>query len=113
DDNSILNHYRKIIKLRTENPALSLGSFETINIVSKNKTKIAVYAREYENNKFMIVHNFSEKKETVDLDFTGSSLENKEPVFKEVYGKSAKFNLKKNKLKFTNLEPLSTTIFTY
>ncbi len=113
DEQSILNHYRSIISIRTQNKALSLGSFESINVKSKNKPQIAVYVREYQGNKVMVIHNFSGKKETIDLDVAGSTLENKEVAFIPLLGKTAKITNKKNMIKISNVNPYSSVILQF
>ena len=113
DENSILNHYRKVINIRKNNLALSLGSFQSINIKSKNQNLIACYIREYKDNKIFVLHNFSAKKESVELDITGSNLENKEITFTKLLGKYTKLDNKKNIIKITNVEPYSSIILSY
>ncbi|HOV12975.1 MAG TPA: hypothetical protein PK771_01720, partial [Spirochaetota bacterium] len=107
------NHYRKLIKIRKDNIALSLGSFQTISVKSKNKLSIASYVREHKNNKIFVILNFSDKKEDIELDTTGSVLENKEVTFTQLMGKYSKLDNKKNVIKISNVEPYSTIIFSY
>ena len=56
DPNSVLNYFRKIVKLRKENPLLVYGKY---TLLDKNNTKVYAYTREFEGQKMLIVLNFS------------------------------------------------------
>ena len=56
DPNSCLNHFRKIVKLRKDNPALVYGKY---TLLDKNNPKVYAYTREGEGKKMLIVLNFS------------------------------------------------------
>ena len=58
DDNSILNFYRKMIKLRKENEALVYGSFKQI----KTNKNYFCYERELDNDKYLIIINLTDKQ---------------------------------------------------
>ncbi|WBW99168.1 glycoside hydrolase family 13 protein [Oceanirhabdus sp. W0125-5] len=55
DDNSILNYYKKLIKLRKENLALVYGDFKEIG---REHEEIYSYIRELDGEKFLIIVNF-------------------------------------------------------
>ncbi len=60
DPKSLLSLYKKLIRLRRENPALSLG---TMALVDAGSPKVYAYTREHEGKKFLIVANLSDKHE--------------------------------------------------
>lgn len=108
DENSILNHYRKLINIRKENTALSLGSFQSLPTIGKNETIIAYY-REFENNKIVVIHNFSDKNGKIKLDLTGTGLETGSPEFETLLG-DIKLSVKKNVLSSISINPNSSVI---
>ena len=57
DENSVLNHYRKMIRLRKENKALIYGDFHQLK-TSKN---FFVYYREKDNERFLVIINLTDK----------------------------------------------------
>lgn len=57
DSNSIFNYYKKLIEIRKNNLALLLGEIKE-EVISKS---LIVYSRYQENEKFLIVLNFSDK----------------------------------------------------
>jgi oligo-1,6-glucosidase len=56
DPGSILNYFRKMIKLRKENPALVYGKYE---LFDKNNPTIYAYTRTLDSERFLIILNFS------------------------------------------------------
>lgn len=57
DSNSLLNHYRRIIKIKNQNPTIARGKItELVNFDDNN---IAAYYIENDDEKLMVVHNFS------------------------------------------------------
>ena len=58
DENSVLNFYRKAIKLRKELPCVRYGTYTEYD---KNSTKLYVYTREYEGQKILVVCSYSDK----------------------------------------------------
>ena len=71
DENSILNYYRKLLKLRKENPIIIYGDFKMYNKLSR---KLFVY----EGQRMLVINSFSEKpvkfKAPADFDITKSEL---------------------------------------
>ena len=60
DDDSLLNYYRRIIKIKNQNPELARGTITgTQGFDNKN---IGAYYVEYEGSKLLVVHNFSAKE---------------------------------------------------
>lgn len=58
---SVLNHYRKVLKLRKENEVAIYGDFTLYYPRSK---KWFVYSREYEGKKMLVICSFSKNNET-------------------------------------------------
>lgn len=58
DEDSILNYYRKLIKLRKDNKTLVYGSFKQL----KTNKNYFVYERELNNEKYLIVINLTDKE---------------------------------------------------
>ena len=58
DSNSILNYYKKIIAFRKLNPTLIYGNYIDLE---PDHPQFFIYNRWDENNKFLIIHNFSGK----------------------------------------------------
>ena len=65
DSNSILNYNRKMIKLRKENPTLVYGNFK---LILPNDPHIFAYTRMLENEKLLVVLNFSENVNSFNFD---------------------------------------------
>ena len=64
DENSIFNHYKKLIKLRKEYKVISEG--KTIPILKDDKNVFA-FTREYNNEKILVINNFYGNECTIDL----------------------------------------------
>ena len=64
DPDSVLNLYRRMIRLRREHPALSLGTYEP---VLEEHEHIYAYLREYEGERWLIVLNFSKTPTEAEL----------------------------------------------
>ncbi|MDB4635763.1 alpha-glucosidase [Flavobacteriaceae bacterium] len=62
DPNSILNHFRKMTKIRRNNPVLVYGDYE---IIQKEHPTIYAYTRTLENVKMLVLLNFSDKNSTI------------------------------------------------
>lgn len=75
DENSILHYYRKLLKLRKENPIIIYGDFKLHNKLSR---KLFVYERSYEGQRMLVINSFSEKrvnfKAPADFDITKAEL---------------------------------------
>ncbi len=106
---SILNHYRNLIKTRTSYKALSLGSFQSLTIQGKNN-KVIAYLREYDNEKIIVIHNFDSKKYAVKFDLTGTSLEKQDAKVEQLLGEATKIDIKKGVLSIANIKGYNTII---
>jgi len=56
DENSTLNFYKKMIKIRKENQSLIYGDYK---LILENDEKIFAYERVLENEKFLVICNLS------------------------------------------------------
>jgi oligo-1,6-glucosidase len=69
---SVLNYYKKLIKLRKNNPVIIYGHY---TLVDELKTPLFVYTRNYNNETLLVILNFSENTqqlvlpEYLDLDY--------------------------------------------
>lgn len=59
DENSILNFYKKMIRLRSENETLILGKY---NLLMENHKEIYAFTRTLENETYLVIANLSEKR---------------------------------------------------
>ncbi|ODG91053.1 MULTISPECIES: alpha-glucosidase [Bacillaceae] len=59
DSDSIFHHYRQLIQLRKENPAIVYGSFE---MLAEKDEKVFAYERQYNGEKFLVVANFTNEE---------------------------------------------------
>ncbi len=63
DEKSVLNYFRRMTKLRKENPALVYGAYQ---LVDKNNPSVYAYTREWQGKKFLVVLNFTSKAAAFD-----------------------------------------------
>jgi alpha-amylase len=66
DENSLLNHYRELIKWRNEEPALRNGGIAEFKLEPANQ-KLSAYVRAIANERVLVVHNLSVEEQTTDL----------------------------------------------
>ncbi|MCH5303279.1 MAG: alpha-amylase [Ruminococcus sp.] len=67
DENSLLNFYKRIIKIKNQNPEIARGTIKEENL-SADKS-ICAYSVSYKNSTLYIVHNLSDSEEkTVNLE---------------------------------------------
>lgn len=73
DSNSVLNYFRKLVKLRKDNLVLVYGKY---SLLDKNNPKVYAYTREGEDEKMLILLNFSTTASTcnVDTDISNATL---------------------------------------
>ena len=64
DENSVLNHFRRMTKLRSEWDALVYGAYE---IHQKEHPNIYAYTRTWNDEKLLILLNFSEENSSIEL----------------------------------------------
>lgn len=73
NDNSLLNFYKRIIKIKNQNPEIARG--EITGVEEFEDTAICAYYVEYDGSKLMIVHNMS-AEESKELKITDEMIEN-------------------------------------
>ncbi len=71
DQNSIFHYYKKLIRLRKEEPILIYGSFE---LFCPEDEHIFAYTREWKGKKWLVVGNFYEKSACFDYHGKGRAL---------------------------------------
>ncbi|WP_026907173.1 glycoside hydrolase family 13 protein [Paucisalibacillus globulus] len=73
DENSIYHYYRKLIQLRKENPIIVYGEY---TLLDEENEKVYSYLRTYNNQKLLVVTNFSaeELEYVIPAEFTGGEL---------------------------------------
>lgn len=76
DQNSVLNHFRALTKLRKENLALVYGAYE---LVQREHPTIYAYIRTYKNDKVLILLNFSTEFSHINTELSGEVLINNYP----------------------------------
>lgn len=59
DENSILNHYKKLIKFKKENKVAIFGDYKEHY---KNSDKLYVYERNYEGKRLLVINSFTEER---------------------------------------------------
>jgi oligo-1,6-glucosidase len=65
DENSCLNYFRKLIQLRKQTPTLIYGKY---TLLDKENTKVYAYTRELNDDKFLVLLNFSKDNAAVNSD---------------------------------------------
>ena len=58
-NNDLLVHYKNLIRIRNENPALQLGNFSTVLV--DNKKELYAFSRNYKDEKIIVVINNNNK----------------------------------------------------
>ncbi len=66
DPNSVLNYFRKIVKLRKENKTLVYGKY---TLLDKDNPRVYAYTRELNGNKLLILLNFSKEVASANTGF--------------------------------------------
>ncbi len=64
DTNSILNFYKKLILIRKQTPALIYGEYHDLR---PRCNRIWLYLRTFEDNSFLIMNNFTNKKQSFEV----------------------------------------------
>lgn len=73
DKDSLLNYYRRIIKIKNQNPELARGTMTGLQ--SFGSTNIGAFYTEYEGSKLLVIHNFSSSDEQT-LEITDDMIKN-------------------------------------
>jgi len=64
DPNSVLNHFRKMVKVRNENKVLVYGKYE---LLDKNNEDIYAYTRELDGEIMLVLLNFTDQDSSITL----------------------------------------------
>lgn len=64
NENSLLNFYKKILRLKLQNPEIARGTFTPV-VLDSNNVKVGAYISEYNGSKVMVVMNLGSEKSTV------------------------------------------------
>ncbi|MFE3869897.1 alpha-glucosidase [Flavobacterium sp. ZS1P70] len=67
DPNSVLNYFRKMVKLRKNNPVLVYGKY---TLLDKDNPNVYAYARELDGKKFIVLLNFSDTDAPYNIGFS-------------------------------------------
>ena len=70
DPKSILNHFRKMVKLRKDNPVLVYGQYQ---ILQESHSEIYAYTRTLDQQQVLVLLNFSKKQATITLEETANT----------------------------------------
>jgi len=62
DSNSVLNHFRKMTKVRKDNPVLVYGAYE---ILQKEHPTVYAFTRTLDDVKMLVMLNFSEETSSI------------------------------------------------
>lgn len=101
DENSLLNFYKKAIRIKNENPEIQRGKVTSIDFENE---AVCAYSLKYNDSKVYIIHNLS--KEAVELNLTGEEY-SKIRLRGQLTASGGEIVLKKNTLK---LPAMSTAI---
>jgi glycosidase len=73
DDNSILNQYKKIIKLRATHSALSIGTYQTLH---SSKENVFTFLRQYNDDVILVCANFnSTSQDAINITVSKTNIE--------------------------------------
>jgi oligo-1,6-glucosidase len=64
DPNSVLNHFRKMVKLRNDNKVLVYGDYQ---LIQEEHPDIYAYTRILDNQKMLVLLNFTDHNSTIQL----------------------------------------------
>jgi glycosidase len=68
---NLLEHYKKLIRIRNENPALQVGDFETVLV--DDKKELYAFARTYKGEKIIVLINNSNKAQSAEIKISPNS----------------------------------------
>jgi glycosidase/predicted small lipoprotein YifL len=71
DPNSLLNHYKRLIRVKNENEALYAGKFKALE---SSNDAVVLYAMTSENQTALVIHNLSKEAQSLNVDTTGYTL---------------------------------------
>lgn len=77
DDNSILNHYKKLITIRNEHKTFYNGTYETLGMGGEG---LYAYKVSDENGQYLVIHNQRANDKTITLNVGGKDLYNDKDI---------------------------------
>lgn len=89
-NDDLLEHYKKLIRIRNENLALQLGDFETILV--DDEKKLYAFSRTYNGEKIIVLLNNSDKKQNAVIEVPENS------IWKDLLNGNKEFQSVKSKL---------------
>lgn len=69
DPDSLLNHYRKLIRIRRNHHPLRFGGFE---LIENDNHAVLTFARVFEGERVIVAHNFSTEPQTITIKVEGN-----------------------------------------
>ncbi|WP_157378672.1 alpha-amylase family glycosyl hydrolase [Aliagarivorans taiwanensis] len=81
DPQSMLSHYRQMIALRNQHPALATGEFELLKTSGEHKAKTVAFVRHNAEQRLLVVANLDEQPQEVQLSLAGSAIASSQPEF--------------------------------
>ncbi len=111
DPESLLNHYRFLIKLRNQKSALRTGETE---IISNDETSVLSYVRRDNESTFLIITNNSLSERDIELDLNQINTQNKNLLYNHVKKEelTAFFNAESKELEL-ELAPFESKIIEF
>lgn len=80
DGTSLYNYYKKLLKLRKDNPALYAGSYQGLE---NNNDSVFSFLRTTENQNILVVVNLSENDQTIQIDLSKQKISGISPLLAE------------------------------
>ncbi|MBU1298924.1 MAG: glycoside hydrolase family 13 protein [Bacteroidetes bacterium] len=101
---ALLDFYKKVIKIRNENPVFRHGSYKTI--LTDNEKNLFGFIRDYENEKVIVILNNTDKCQSVNL----PTPDKKVRVWEDVLNNKIVKTLKNNQLYIEDILPYGGVI---
>ena len=65
DKDSLLNFYKRVIKIKNQNPAIARG--EITQVIDLGKPSVGAYKVKYQDTELIVVHNMADNPRTVSI----------------------------------------------
>lgn len=92
-DKDLLDHYKKVIKIRNENPALRRGNYKTL--LTDDEKDLFAFRRVYQNNEIIVIFNNSEDERQATMGLVGED----GTKFEDLLNRGPKVEIARGKLK--------------
>jgi alpha-amylase len=110
DPDSILTLYRSIISIRSTNRALSLGSYQQLDIIGKPAEELSAFLRVHEDNIILVVHNFSSRKKNVKINVDNTILNGQALTTSILFGSKVKAKASGGKISVSGINGYGTAL---